>query len=40
MKHIVTYEELGIDEEYEEIMEDVKDMAERFGKVRSITIPR
>ena len=29
LKHIVTIEELGIDEEYEEILEDVREMAGR-----------
>jgi len=32
LKHIVTLEELSIDEEYKEIYADVKEMAERFGK--------
>lgn len=40
LKHIVTEEELRIDEEYEEIVEDVRDMAQKFGKVKSLTIPR
>lgn len=40
MKHIVTIEELAIDEEYQEIMEDVTEMAKRFGDVIRIVIPR
>jgi splicing factor U2AF subunit len=40
LKHIVTLEELSIDEEYNEIIADVKEMAERMGHVISITIPR
>lgn len=40
MKHIVTVEELAIDEEYQEIYDDVLDMAKRFGDVIKIVIPR
>ena len=40
LKHIVTLEELSIDEEYKEIYADVKEMAERFGKLVSMVIPR
>jgi splicing factor U2AF subunit len=40
LKYIVSIEELAIDEEYEEILEDVRDMAKRFGQVVNIVIPR
>ena len=40
LKHIVTIEELGIDEEYEEILEDAREMAGRHGDVLKIMIPR
>lgn len=40
LKHIVTLDELSIDEEYKEIYEDIKEMAERFGKVLKLIIPR
>ena len=40
LKHIVSIEELGIDEEYEEILSDIEDMAKRFGTVVNIFIPR
>jgi splicing factor U2AF 65 kDa subunit len=40
LKHIVTIEELAIDEEYNEIVEDVTEMAKRFGDVLKLTIPR
>ena len=40
LKHIVTIEELAIDEEYNEIYEDVMEMAKRFGDVEKMVIPR
>ena len=40
LKHIVTIEELSIDEEYDEIVEDVTEMAKRYGDVIKIIIPR
>ena len=40
LKHIVTVEELSIDEEYNEINDDVMEMAKRFGDVISLVIPR
>ena len=40
LKHIVTIEELSIDEEYDEIVEDVTEMAKRFGDVIKLVIPR
>jgi hypothetical protein len=40
MKHIVTVEELAIDEEYQEIYDDVLDVAKRFGDVIKVVIPR
>lgn len=40
LKYIVSIEELAIDEEYEEILEDVREMAKRFGEVVNIVIPR
>jgi hypothetical protein len=36
----VTIEELAIDEEYNEIVEDVTEMAKRFGDILKLTIPR
>lgn len=40
MKHIVTVEQLAIDEEYQQIYDDVKDMAKRYGDVVNVIIPR
>ena len=40
LKHIVTIEELSIDEEYNEIVEDVTEMAQRFGDVARVVVPR
>ena len=48
MKHILTLEDvvifqikqLTIDEEYADILEDVRDECERYGRVQSIVIPR
>ncbi len=40
LKHVVTVEELGIDEEYNEIMEDVTEMAKRHGDVIKVVIPK
>ncbi len=40
LKHIVTVEELAIDEEYNEIVEDVTEMARRHGDLVKVVIPR
>lgn len=40
LKHVVTVEELAIDEEYNEITEDVNEMAKRHGDVVKVVIPR
>ena len=40
LKHIVTVEELAIDEEYNEIVEDVTEMAKRHGDIIRVVIPR
>jgi splicing factor U2AF 65 kDa subunit len=38
--NMVTEDELTDDEEYEEILEDVKDECNKYGAVKSIEIPR
>lgn len=40
LKNMVNISELGIDEEYDEIVEDVKEECSKFGTVKSIKIPR
>ena len=40
LKQMVTVKELEDDEEYTEIVEDVRDEATKYGTVKSITIPR
>ena len=38
--NMVTVEELAEDEEYEDIVADIKEECEKYGEVRSIEIPR
>ena len=38
--NMVTVEELAEDEEYEDIIEDMKDECGKYGRVKSIEIPR
>jgi len=40
LMNMVAPEELLDDEEYEEIVEDVKDECSKYGQVKSIEIPR
>merc|ERR1712242_679806 len=40
LQQMVTIEELQDDEEYTEIVEDVRDECTKYGTVKSITIPR
>jgi len=40
LMNMVTEEELRDDEEYEEILEDIKDECSKYGTVRSMEIPR
>merc|ERR1712233_42416 len=40
LKQMVTVKELQDDEEYGEIVEDVRDECTKYGTVKSITIPR
>lgn len=40
LMNMVTADELGDDEEYEDIVEDVKEECQKYGMVRSLEIPR
>ncbi len=40
LKNLLTYEELVVDEEYRDIIKDMTLEGSKYGKVKSIQIPR
>ena len=40
MRGILNIDDLEVDEEYHEIIEDIKDEVEKYGEIQSVKVPR
>jgi len=40
LHNVLTLDDLTIDEEYNDIVEDIKEECEKYGKIQSVIIPR